>query len=103
MPLTVACVPTGMKAGVSTVPCGVNSLPRRAAVPRSGASISNGTGRTSGVMFIRHVRGPRAFPAAPTPGPSASLVLEFQVELGELLAHFVERGHAEILALHQLV
>ena len=30
-PLTVACVPTGMKAGVATVPCGVVISPRRAA------------------------------------------------------------------------
>src|SRR5260370_38186240 len=29
-PLTVACVPTGMKNGVSTVPCGVVRRPRRA-------------------------------------------------------------------------
>src|SRR6188768_2853285 len=28
---TLPCVPTGMKAGVSTVPCGVVSVPRRAA------------------------------------------------------------------------
>jgi hypothetical protein len=27
--LTVAAVPTGIKNGVSTVPCGVVSLPRR--------------------------------------------------------------------------
>ena len=32
IPLIVACVPTGMNAGVSTVPCGVLSRPRRAAV-----------------------------------------------------------------------
>ena len=31
MPLTVACVPTGMKAGVATAPCGVPISPRRAA------------------------------------------------------------------------
>src|ERR1700746_3960000 len=30
-PLTVACVPTGMKAGVATVPWGVMISPRRAA------------------------------------------------------------------------
>ncbi len=30
-PFTVACVPTGMKAGVCTLPCGVTSSPRRAA------------------------------------------------------------------------
>src|SRR5690242_12013655 len=30
-PFTVACVPTGMKAGVWTEPCGVTSSPRRAA------------------------------------------------------------------------
>ena len=29
-PLTVAWVPTGMNIGVSTVPCGVSSRPRRA-------------------------------------------------------------------------
>src|SRR5687768_12632910 len=29
--LTVPCVPTGMKAGVSTTPCGVSKRPRRAA------------------------------------------------------------------------
>ena len=28
--LTVPCVPTGMKTGVSIVPCGVASTPRRA-------------------------------------------------------------------------
>jgi len=28
---TVACVPTGMKAGVSTGPCGVTKTPARAA------------------------------------------------------------------------
>ena len=30
-PLTVACVPTGMKAGVRTGPCGVVISPQRAA------------------------------------------------------------------------
>src|ERR1700716_2577054 len=30
-PFTVACVPTGMKAGVATAPCGVVISPRRAA------------------------------------------------------------------------
>ena len=30
-PFTVACVPTGMKAGVRTTPCGVAISPRRAA------------------------------------------------------------------------
>src|SRR5215470_17077987 len=30
-PLTVPCVPTGMKAGVCTRPCGVTNSPRRAA------------------------------------------------------------------------
>ena len=34
-PLTVACVPTGMNAGVSTAPCGVVNVPRRAAEPAS--------------------------------------------------------------------
>ena len=34
-PLTVAWVPTGMNAGVSTGPCGVCSRPRRAAEPGS--------------------------------------------------------------------
>jgi len=29
-PFTVACVPTGMKAGVCTAPCGVTNSPRRA-------------------------------------------------------------------------
>src|SRR5476649_2171092 len=29
-PFTVACVPTGMKAGVCTAPCGVTISPRRA-------------------------------------------------------------------------
>jgi hypothetical protein len=31
IPFTVACVPTGMKAGVATRPCGVTNSPRRAA------------------------------------------------------------------------
>src|SRR5215470_8808585 len=31
MPFTVACVPTGMNAGVRTMPCGVVSSPQRAA------------------------------------------------------------------------
>jgi hypothetical protein len=31
-PLTVACVPTGMKKGVCTAPCGVFKTPRRAPV-----------------------------------------------------------------------
>jgi hypothetical protein len=39
--LTVAAVPTGMNAGVSITPCGVLSLPRRAAVDVSFFSISN--------------------------------------------------------------
>src|SRR5258708_1697467 len=30
-PFTVPCVPTGMNAGVATVPCGVISSPQRAA------------------------------------------------------------------------
>jgi hypothetical protein len=30
-PFTVPCVPTGMKAGVCTLPCGVTNSPRRAA------------------------------------------------------------------------
>ena len=34
-PLDGPCVPTGMKAGISTVPCGVWNLLRRAAVPAS--------------------------------------------------------------------
>ena len=37
-PLTVACVPTGMKTGVSTAPCGVSSRPQPGgAVGRAGA------------------------------------------------------------------
>src|SRR4051795_9803658 len=36
-------------------------------------------------------------------GDRGLLVLELEVELGELLADLVERGHAEVLALHQLV
>src|SRR5665213_3619280 len=31
MPFTEPCVPTGMKAGVCTAPCGVTNSPRRAA------------------------------------------------------------------------
>src|ERR1700761_3700780 len=31
-PFTVAAVPTGMNAGVSNAPCGVENLPRRAPV-----------------------------------------------------------------------
>lgn len=34
-PVTVARVPTGMKAGVSTRPCGVVKAPRRAWLPGS--------------------------------------------------------------------
>ncbi len=37
IPLTVACVPTGMNAGVSIVPWGVSSKPVRAAEPGSRA------------------------------------------------------------------
>src|SRR5688572_28441862 len=35
MAFTFPCVPTGRKAGVSTMPCGSSSRPRRAAVPGS--------------------------------------------------------------------
>ena len=39
--LTVPCVPTGMKTGVSTSPCGVYKRPRRAAVSASSLINSN--------------------------------------------------------------
>ena len=39
-PLTVPCVPTGMKAGVSTTPCGVVKRARRARMRRRRAAAS---------------------------------------------------------------
>src|SRR5205823_913529 len=39
--LTVACVPTGMNAGVSTTPCGVVKRPSRASLVLSRATTSN--------------------------------------------------------------
>src|SRR6185437_3305004 len=47
-PLTVACVPTGMKTGVSIVPCAVCSRPARAPVTGHSASISN---RKTDILF----------------------------------------------------
>src|SRR5580658_4295159 len=38
---TLACVPTGMNTGVSTMPCAVRSFPRRALVCESDLSRSN--------------------------------------------------------------
>ena len=51
IPLTVAWVPTGMKAGVSTVPCGVIKRPRRAAEAGSWSSVWNRTGRDKGAAW----------------------------------------------------
>src|SRR5262245_22764452 len=79
-----------MKAGVSTVPCGVASRPRRAAVVRSLARASNRTGDDGDTC-------------ASARGPTRLLILELQPQLGELLTDLVERRDAEILALHQLV
>ncbi len=42
-PLTVPAVPTGMKAGVRTTPCGVVSSPARAADSGSRFVIANGS------------------------------------------------------------
>ena len=44
MVLTVACVPTGMKMGVSITPWGVCSRPRRAPVWAQTCSSSNSKG-----------------------------------------------------------
>ena len=42
--MTVACVPTGMKTGVSTVACGRTSVPQRAADLESWAVTVNWMG-----------------------------------------------------------
>ena len=70
--LTVAFVPTGMKTGVSTTPCGVSSRPTRArVVPSTGAAAvtSNVTGRVA--------------PTAP-PRSGARLVTTSAADLGAL-------------------
>jgi hypothetical protein len=45
MAFTVPCVPTGMKTGVSTTPCGVVSRPRRAREEESVARSSKDMGQ----------------------------------------------------------
>src|SRR6188508_2238539 len=49
-PLMVACVPTGMKAGVRTVPCAVAIAPRRAA-PSVAVSVKPKSGAIRGLRM----------------------------------------------------
>src|SRR4051812_46822927 len=58
IPFTVACVPTGIKAGVRTLPCSVSISPRRAApsVPSNVNANGNGLCSTDERMhFVDHV------------------------------------------------
>ena len=111
-PLTVAWVPTGMKAGVSTVPCGVCRRPARAEDAASRASSSKWTGagygrtsssagRAAGARAGHRL--PRAAGCVPDAGSVRHSFLSFRSSSRELLADLVERGDAEVLAFQQLV
>ena len=117
-PLTVAWVPTGMKAGVSTVPCGVSSRPRARPSPgrgRAGESDRRRVGAGSGVRMSRvDPRSPGRRKAADRAGPpirsarstrpqAGQSFFSLRPMPGELVADLVERGDAEVLALQQLV
>ena len=113
-PLTVACVPTGMKAGVSTGPCArlQQAAARwRSAVLRQGSEPDRPERprvTIDGVANDHEYGGPGRRPKLDPGGSrsfharasaraeierrgSRSIVLEFQAERGKLLAHFVER------------
>ena len=65
-PLTVAWVPTGMNAGVSTVPLRVSSRPSRASEPGSTTWVVNRTGGHDAVAAAAGVRVVKpVFPEAP--------------------------------------
>src|SRR4051794_6120493 len=108
-PLTVAWVPTGMKIGVSTVPCGVVSRPVRAAPSRCSTVKEMDMGKDK--MIHRLHRGHRLEASKTTAvfwllicvlcvicgSLSASVSAELQVVLCQPLADLGQRGHAEVL------
>src|SRR5207244_538097 len=108
-PLTVAWVPTGMKTGVSTTPCGVWSRPSRAAP--SVCTISNWIAIPNERPLAKTQRSPRGQTRGCllgglcvfARGHSCLISAEGQAELSQLLADLVQRGHAEVLRFEQFI
>src|SRR6476619_7169477 len=88
-PLTAAWVPTGMKTGVSTGPCGVSRRPRRA-----GPSVESRVKRQDmgkcGTRNAEQVDVPHS--AFRVPRSDGSVAPQLQAEGGQFLLHLVERG-----------
>src|SRR5690606_37389585 len=78
-PLMVPCVPTGIKAGSATSPCGVPSVAGRAPQRASTCSSSKRS------------------------EPVRTITAQLKVVLRDLLAHFVQARDAEVLALQKVI
>src|SRR6516225_3171002 len=89
-----------MKAGVSTVPCGVSIRPSRAA-----PSVARTVKRMDMCKRLAAARSAARALAPPSGRPlNWGLVApQRQPELGELLADLVQRRHAEVFRLQQFV
>src|SRR5690242_8353390 len=104
-PLTVAWVPTGMKTGVSTAPCGVSSRPSRAAPSRACTWKRVAMQKRISPQGHKEHKGRHKEDRKPhfacllcalVVNVFVLIAPQRQSVLRQLLAHLVERRHAEV-------